>query len=242
MIVTQTPTGWAVAYQRAHGLLAFAIASHWHPKHHNKYWLETLLAIAEHDEGQENWTASDHLNAAGAPLDFHLKPFELEQAERTVQLAGYKSRWMQLLISMHTTYLYTPIEGEHKGLPAYLATQAKLQASHIKALDIPQAEAENAYRILHWADRCSLILLRGELPDDARRLEVFATPANGPVSTIAQRPDGTLAIDPWPFDADDFPVWAEVRHLAQLAFRNDKDLYAHLLKAEVEVRAWRFRK
>jgi hypothetical protein len=72
MIVNPTQTGWEVIYQPAHALLATTIASHWWEDQRPTRWIETLVALAQHDDETENWTGCDHLTEAGAPLDFAL--------------------------------------------------------------------------------------------------------------------------------------------------------------------------
>ena len=70
MIVTQTDTGWQIINQQAHGLLAVQIALHWQVDKRPVHWVETLIALTEHDDGQDNWEGRNHLTTAGAPLHF----------------------------------------------------------------------------------------------------------------------------------------------------------------------------
>jgi hypothetical protein len=72
MIVNPTQTSWEVIYQSAHALLATQISAHWRADQRPKRWLETLVALAQHDDEVREWTGRNHLTDASAPLDFAL--------------------------------------------------------------------------------------------------------------------------------------------------------------------------
>lgn len=241
MIVNQLNTGWEVIFQRAHELLAAQIAFHWQENQRPERWIELLAAISEHDNGQEGWHGSYHLNKAGAPMDFSMQEFSLKQAREITGVSRYKSRFVSLLISMHTSYLYEPLRGQKQETDQFLDDQLALQQNYRKSLGMGKTEAEAAYSLMHWADRCSLILCKQELPADERRLEVFRDPADQPCY-IWQRNDGSLGVDPWPFNTTNFKVWAEYRQLQQLSFGSDQELAAALMAAKIQEREWVFRK
>ena len=241
MIVNQLPNGWEVIFQRAHEMLAMQIARHWKTEKRPDRWAELLSAVAEHDNRQEGWKGSSHLTKAGAPMDFTHKGFSLEQAKGVTEVARYKSRFVALLISMHTSYLYEPLRGTNKQITEFLDEQKQLQKDWIKSLHIRQADAQKAYNLLHWTDRCSLILCKNELPADERKLEVFQEP-EGNTSFIWQRKNGELGVDPWPFEEPAFEVWVESRNLEKLAFKDDQELADALLAAKVEEKHWLFKK
>lgn len=52
MIVTYTEGGWQVITQRTHGILAAQIASQWEKIGVHNREIETILAIAEHDDAE----------------------------------------------------------------------------------------------------------------------------------------------------------------------------------------------
>ena len=52
MIANYTENGWQVVTQRAHGILAAQFAYHWKKSERPDRWVETLLAIAEHDDAE----------------------------------------------------------------------------------------------------------------------------------------------------------------------------------------------
>lgn len=241
MIVNQLSTGWEIIFQRAHEMLATQIAFHWQEAQRPERWVELLAAISEHDNQQEGWHGSHHLTKAGAPADFSTLGFSLKQAREITDVSRYKSRFVDLLISMHTSYLYEPLRGKNSETDQFLDDQKLLQQNHRKSLGMSKAEADAAYSLMHWADRCSLILCKGELPADERRLEVFRDPADTPYF-IWQRSEGSLGVDPWPFEKNHFKVWVEYRQLQQLQFNSDEALAAALLAAKTEERSWLFRK
>lgn len=241
MIVNQLSTGWEVIFQRAHEMLATQIAFHWQEEQRPDRWVELLAAISEHDNRQEGWHGSYHLNKAGAPTDFSMQEFSLKQAREITDVSRYKSRFVSLLISMHTSYLYEHLRGKNQEADRFLDDQKVLQQNYRKSLGMSKAETESAYALLHWADRCSLILCKGELPADERRLEVFRDPADQP-HYIWQRADESLGVDPWPFNKSGFTVWVEYRQLNQLQFESDKELADALFAAKIEERHWLFRK
>jgi hypothetical protein len=242
MIVNASSGGWEVIFQRAHELLAMQLGWHWQAHERPDYWLETLSAIGDHDNEQDEWKASNHLTKAGAPIDFSQKEFSLQQAESVVEVAQYKSRYVALLISMHVSYLYESLRGSKKEIDQLLDAQLALQKQWRTSLKLSKEKAEAAYRLLHWCDRCSLILCRRQLPEDERRLEVFQGPDKQTYQLWQREKDDSICVEPWPFAHTEFEVWVEARTLSQLSFKNDQELARALQEAKVEERRWQFRK
>ena len=242
MIVNQISNGWEVIFQRAHEMLAMQIAQYWKKAQRPERWAELLSAISEHDNQQEGWRGSRHLTDTGAPIDFTLKGFSLKQARGVTEVSKYKSRYVSLLISMHTSYLYESLRGQNKETNQFLDDQLELQRNWMKSLRISKSEASKAYNLLQWNDRCSLILCKNQLPADERRLEVFKD-TEGNTNFIWQRKDNnSIGVEPWPFEEKEFRVWVESRTLEQLQFKSDEELAKALLAADVEEKVWVFRK
>ena len=241
MIVNVAPKGWEIIFQRAHELLAMQIAFQWQQKQRPKRWHELLSAITEHDNQQEAWKGKNHLTATGAPQDFSMKGFSLQQARAVTEVSQYKSRYVSLLISMHTSYLYEPLRGNDKKTDQFLNDQQALQQQLIKSLQVSKTTAVKAYNLLQWADRCSLILCKNQLPADERKLEVFKD-TEKQVYFIWQRRDESVGVEPWPFEEEEFNVWVERRLLSQLQFKDDDELSKALMAAKVEEKEWVFRK
>ncbi|GAA4404896.1 hypothetical protein GCM10023187_22760 [Nibrella viscosa] len=241
MIVTSTDTGWEVIHQQAHGLLAFQLAMQWHTDKRPIHWHETLVALTEHDDGQDPWEGQNHLTTAGAPMDFQILEYSVEQCRNMIRIGLEKSRWNALMLSMHTSFLYESKRGQDPELDAYLDQQRKNQQMWRKQCQASKLEAEYAYNFLQWCDALSLILCQGQVPPEERRLEVSAGPDKVPYF-IQQRKDNTLLINPWPFQDSQFAVHVEIHQVQQLRFRNDQELFDALQEAPVTQGEWVFRK
>lgn len=239
MIVSPTNTGWQIIHQQAHGLLAMQAALHWSVAKRPIRWEETLAALLEHDDGQDPWQGRNHLTEAGAPLDFRELNYSVEQAKNMIQIGLEKSRWNALMLSMHTTFLYESKRGDDPALDEFLDQQKTNQTKWRKTYGATVAQVCYAYAFVQWCDALSLVLCKGQLQDEERRLEVSKGP-DGVSYFIFQRPDQTLGMEPWPFDDDKFELHIEAYRLTQLAFQDDEELYNALNDAEVEEVKWRF--
>lgn len=241
MIVNPLDSGWEIIFQRAHEMLAMQIATHWKKENRPERWAELLSAIAEHDNRQESWKGRRHLNKTGAPMDFTQKGFSAGQANGVTDVARYKSRYVALMISMHASYLYEPFRGTIDNINEFLDARLEDQKNWIKSLHMTKENALRDYNILHWTDRCSLVLCKNELPADEHKLEIFED-TEGKTSFISQRKNGTLAIDPWPFQENEFEVWVEARSVDQLTFQDDQELARTLLAVRPTEKKWVFKK
>ncbi|MBD2753342.1 DUF3891 family protein [Spirosoma validum] len=241
MIVTQTDEGWQIINQQAHGLLAVQLASHWGTDKRPIHWIETLIALTEHDDGQEPWTGRNHLTKAGGPLHFQILQYSIEQCRNLIQIGLQKSRWNALIMSMHTSFLYESKRGTDKELDLFMDQQIHNQTSWRKQYKATKAEANYAYSFVQWCDALSLILCMGQIPPEERRLEVSKGP-DGISYYIQQRNDDTLTIEPWPFDSSTFSVHVEAFQLPQLAFQDDHELYNVMQEAPIIMKEWVFRK
>ncbi|TPE45362.1 DUF3891 family protein [Pontibacter mangrovi] len=241
MIVNPIPEGWEVIYQQAHGILAAELAYQLQPALQCAHWVETLVAIANHDNRQRTWRGKDGLTPAGAPADFTLQPNTLEQAKALMHAVRFQGRWVALLTSLHMSYLYESRRGESKATDTFLDDQRELQQNCLKSLRLSQKQAEQAYAIMQWCDRLSLILCRNELPADERSLEIAAGPG-GKVYFVKQLQNETVHVEPWPFAQNQFEVQVEYRVLPQLQFKHDDELAQALHQAEVTYKKWALQK
>lgn len=240
MIVTQIDTGWQIINQPAHGLLAVQAAMHWRADKRPVHWIETLVALTEHDDGQDPWDGRNHLTKAGAPLHFQILDYSVDQCRRMIQIALTKSRWNALMLSMHAMFLYSEKRGIDKALDEFLDQQADNQKKWRKQYGATKAEAHYAYDFVQWCDALSLILCQDQVPPEGRRLEVSVGP-DGVSYYILQRTDGSLFIDPWPFEKDEFSVHVETFPLSQIAFADDQELYKAIQDAPIVLKSWTFR-
>ena len=244
MIVNSTPAGWQIIYQQAHALLAAQLAWHWPATLPPDRWVGLLAAIAQHDDEQEAWRGhgGHHgLTNAGAPANFTQRPFSLAQATGVQSAARFQGRWRSLITSLHLSCLYDDLRGQSKELTTFLDDINAQQRQWCRALKITKIEAQQAYDLLHWCDRLSLILCRHEIPEMGRAVEIHPGP-DGTMHTLAQPvAGGPVGISPWPFRDLQIEVSVEARGLTHLQFKDDAELAAALRAAPIETLCWTLR-
>lgn len=245
MIVNHTPTGWEIIYQQAHALLAAQLAYAWPPMPPDR-WVSLLAAIAQHDDEQEAWRGrgGHHgLTATGAPANFTHQDFSLAQATGVLAAARFQGRWRSLLTSLHLSCLYECLRGQKQETDGFLDELRARQQQWRRELKISKKEADQAYTLLHWTDRLSLILCRHEIPEMGRAVEIHRGP-DGTVYTLAQPggPGEPVVVRPWPFQAAELEVSVEASMLTQLQFADDAELAEALRTAPVETRRWVLRR
>ncbi len=244
MIVNYTPAGWQIIHQQAHALLAAQLAWHWPTLLPPDRWVGLLAAIAQHDDEQAAWHGrGGHygLTPAGAPANFTHQEFSLEQATGVMNAARFQGRWRSLLTSLHLSCLYENLRGQKKSTDHFLDELRACQQQWRKELKVTAKQAGQAYDLLHWCDRLSLILCRHEIPEMGRAVEIYHGP-DGPVHTLAQPvAGGPVVISPWPFQAPEFEVSVEASLLGQLRFKDDAELAAALRTAPIDTLRWTLR-
>jgi len=238
MIVNSIPTGWQVIYQQAHALLAAQLAWQWPPFLPSDRWVGLLAATTQHDDEQQRWHGHYGLTAAGAPADFTQKDFSLEQAEGVMHAARFQGQWRSLLTSLHLSFLYEPQRGQSVVQDAFLDEQKTRQQQWRHALGVTLAEAQQAYALLQWCDRLSLILCRQELPEQGRALEISKGPDGRRYQVQRPAPEAPVVIAPWPFATPEFAVSVEACVLQQLHFQDDAELAAALRAASIQTLRW----
>ena len=244
MIVNSTPAGWQIIYQQAHALLAAQLAWHWPLTLPPDRWVGLLAATAQHDDEQAAWhgRGGHHgLTPAGAPANFPQQDFSMEQAQGVLAAARFEGRWRSLLTSLHLSRLYEDLRGQKKEIDTFLDELLAGQNKWRKELKITKKPVQQAYDLLHWCDRLSLILCRHEIPEMGRAVEIYHGP-DGPTHTLAQPvAGGPVAIHPWPFREKEVVVSVEASVLTQLQFKDDAELAAALRAAPIETLRWTLR-
>jgi hypothetical protein len=249
MIVNPSPTGWQIIYQQAHALLAMQLAWAWPPFLAPDRWVGLLAAVAQHDDEQAAWhgRGGHHgLTPAGAPANFTQVPFSLEQATGVLHAARFQGRWRSLLTSLHLSTLYEPLRGGEANATAFLDERRADQARWLKELHLTKAQARQAYDLLHWCDRLSLILCRQELPEMGRAVEIYPDPlgTGHRAPHLVRQPDGpgtVVVVSPWPFAAKELAVSVEAQEVHQLQFRDDAELAAALHRSHIQTLSWTLR-
>lgn len=239
MIVNQTKEGWSIIFQRAHALLAGKIAMQWKIRERPEPWADVLSAIIDHDDGQRDWRGRQHLTETGAPLDFTYQEPDMSQAKRAVANARYRSRWIALLTSMHTSALYERRRGMNREIDDFLDEQQGYQQKLRRSVGIRKPDAEATYRFVFFCDACSLLLCKDEVPRNGNRLELADTP-DRQTAFVFYRDDTHLSVDPWPFEESTFTVDVDVFRLTQLSFASDEEFYQVLDQTEVQTKEWIF--
>jgi len=242
MIVNLTNSGWEIIYHRAHALLAAKIAGEWDRNQlPTVRFYETIAAISHHDDLEQEWEDAQ-LTDAGAPLDFTLDAeSSIEQLANLVESALHRSQWVAMLVSMHVCCLNQSRYGTSEEWDRFLNGQVEKQEKWRKLLGIDKDEADRAYQFMHWCDRLSLILCQQKLPADERALEITSRLDNRRYD-IKQFNDGTVTVEPWPFEKDRFQLHLEVTYLSQLKFEDNADLQKALREAPIREIAWEFAK
>ena len=165
----------------------------------------------------------------------------MEQATGVLAAARYQGRWRSLLTSLHLSLLYEGLRGQNKKIDAFLDDLRAGQEQWRRGLHLTKKEAQQAYDLLHWCDRLSLILCRHEIPEMGRAVEIYHGP-DGTMHTLAQpEADGPVVISPWPFREKEVTVSVEASVLTQLQFQDDAELAAALRAAPIETLRWELR-
>lgn len=241
MIVKYGQTGWKVITQRAHGIVAAQIAFAWRPADRPARWVETLLAIAEHDDAENELDGERLITDTGGPLNFDMKNFELPHGKKLSSLTVAKSRYIALLTSMHTSFLYEKDKGSVPGAEAFLKEQHRLQQRWRKELGLTKEDATSAYALLEWCDALSLLICKDEGQPEQRGVDISTGP-DGKMYTLFQVDDNTLTVQPWPFERSAFGVNFEYRTIGQLTFASSAEFREAFLAAEVEEKVWTLQK
>ncbi len=241
MIVNYTEAGWEVITQRAHGVLAAQFAGQWKWAKPPVRPTELLLAIAEHDDAENELDGETLLTPTGGPLNFDMKNFELAHCQKLASLTLTKSRYIALLTSMHMVFLYSKEETENPEAKKFLAGQRRLQTEWRHELQLSKDEADTAYALLEWCDALSLLLCQGSLPPEKRRAEISTGP-DGKLYSLVQLDDDSLTVEPWPFAAAVFPVRFETRLIPQISFPSGEVFRQAFLEAPAKEKVWTMRK
>ncbi len=243
MIVRKSSKGLHIIYQAAHGLLAGKIAQALKLDYRTDRWLDTLIAIVEHDDHQLDFEEKKYLSDLGIPLDFTEGDVStdkiLKRAERVVRQAKSKSLWTAMLVSFHLDFLYGNFREESKKATQFLESQDTFRNEMISHFGISQTKAESVYELLRFCDRCSLILCKDEIPGNHRKLEIN-TSIKQKTYFIREKENGKISVNPWCFEASEFKVSVEETLLEQPKFKNQKEFQAILENTDRSYRSWSF--
>ena len=241
MIVSYKEDGWHIVTQRSHGILAAQIAANWRVKDRPERWIETLLAIAEHDDAEVELEGENLVTPAGGPVNFDMNSFDLAHYEKLSRLTLTKSRYIALLISLHIEFLNRPAAANNIECKKFLKKQATLREKWRKALNITETETLRIYNFMEWCDAFSLLLCQDNLPPEKRKLEISTGPEKK-MYYLVQIDSETLTVQPWPFETTNFHLSYEYRIIKQLEFSSSADFRQAFLKAPVKEQIWNLSK
>jgi hypothetical protein len=239
MIVTYTEQGWQVITQRAHGIVSAQIAFQWKAKDRPERWLETLLAIAEHDDAENELDGELLITDAGGPLNFAMKKFELEHCNKLSSLVITKSRFIALLTSMHTEFLYGREETISADAKKFLREQKALQEKWRGELNVSKEEALRVYNLLEFCDAISLLICKGDLQPEGRSVEISTGPDDKSYYLIKQE-DETLTVVPWPFEVSRFTIRFDSRQITTIRFKSSAEFRKAFIDAPVTEKTFTF--
>lgn len=215
MIVNYIESGWEIITQRSHGLLAAQICAYWRKSDQGRFWVDTLVATAEHDDIYNEFENQDLLNKQGGPVNFKMTGFKKEYGTRLMQMAETKSAWVALMISRHIQFVH----GEDPKALAFIAALKKREKVWMKALSVSADEVDSAYELLEFCDAFSLLICQLAIQPQQRKMDISTGP-DGIMYTVFAKSDQVLVVDPWPFELDEFKISYESRTVSQLHFKN----------------------
>lgn len=239
MIVKYTNEGWQVITQRAHGILAAQLAFQWKISERPERWLETILAIAEHDDAEVELDGENLLSSSGGPLNFDMKEFDPSHYEKLSLLTITKNRYISLLTSLHIEFLSRLHENKNAAVKSFLKVQTHLRQKWMQELNIKEKEARRIYDLLEWCDACSLLLCQNLVQPEKRKLEISTGP-DKKMYYLCETGEQQLTVVPWPFQSKKFFVSFEWRLMNQLQFSSSAEFRKAFLKADVNETTWEF--
>jgi hypothetical protein len=241
MIVRYAKDGWEVITQRAHGLLAAQLAFHWQIKARPGRWVETLLAIAEHDDVEIELDGEELITPVGGPINYSMKNFDESRCGRLTMLTAVKSRYIALLVSLHMEFLYRDEAKTNDKARLFINEQKKTRKILQKGLGLSDKEIKNIYYLLEWCDALSLLICQGQMPPENRAVEISTGP-DGKSYEMIQLDHNVLTVDPWPFESSHFTVGYEYRSIKQIVFKDSAEFRAAFREAPVTDMHWTIRK
>lgn len=237
MIVNYTKKGWQVVTQRQHGILAALFAAEWKISELPERWMETLLAIAEHDDAEIELDGENLLTDSGGPLNFDMKEFDEAYYEKLLRLTITKNRYIALLISFHIEFLCRKSAETNSKAKSFLKEQGILRQKWMHELNLKEKDVLRTYDLLEWCDACSLLLCQDLVQPQKRKLEISTGPDKNSYY-VQQAGAQKLTITPWPFETEKFVVRFEYRLLNQLQFKSSAEFRKEFLSAEVRETIW----
>lgn len=241
MIVNKTKLGFGIINHESHGLLAGKIAWQISSKYRPQLFFETLIAVTEHDDRQLNFNEKQYLSENGIPLDFNEASTNvnaiLKRMKRVVREAKNKSGWVRLLVSYHLEFLYTNLINESKKVKTFFTDEEQARIPILALYNSTDKKAREAYQVLKFSDRLSLILCQDETPSAGRSLEIN-TSIDDKTFYISRSDNDELIIKPWIFESKSFQLCIEEKLLETTHFKSSKEFENELNSITPTLKTW----
>ncbi|QLG46483.1 DUF3891 family protein [Costertonia aggregata] len=245
MLINFIEKGLEVITHPAHGLLSGKIAQEIHPQFRYINWLETLIAIVEHDDEQLSPEKKNSISKIGMPLDFLRNTLPPEKAlihaRAVFDKVFLKSSWAAMLLSYHLEFLYEDAAKESKEFKEFLddMKQFRIVTSNLHQVEL--ADMKSLYQIMVFSDRLSLVLCQNEVPELGRKLEINQS-IEDEQFFISQQNDDSLNVEPWVFKRNNFELFIDTRIIAEIKFKDENEFTQQLMSAPLHLKKWRFSK
>ncbi len=236
MIVNYTEAGWQIITQRAHGLLAAQICARWKKENQPLRWMETLIATAEHDDVYNEFENEDLLNENGGPVNYKMTAFRRSDAEKLLDMAITKGRYVALLIAKHISFVH----GEDPEGKVFCAEIKKNEPRWLREAKTTKEEVNASYELLEFCDALSLLICQGMIQPEQRKIEISNGPDGKPYSLYSGVHNELIVAD-WPFEVPEFKVSYESRLVKQLAFPDVKTFRTAFFDTEVNLHEINFK-
>jgi hypothetical protein len=219
MIVNYTENGWQIIAQRSHGLLAGQLCGNWKNSEQPENWIETLIAVAEHDDIYNEFEESDLLNEQGGPVNYTMTSFSKIDCERLMGMALTKSTYIAILTSRHIQFVH----GKEPAAKSYCKKLQQKEKEWMELAGVTAAQIDRTYELLEFCDAFSLLICQALIQPEQRSMEISKGP-DGTSYYVHSPAENQLVVTPWPFQEQSFTVSYESRTLSQLTFKNIKEL------------------
>lgn len=224
MITNYIAEGWEIITQRSHAMLAAQICAHWKISDQPSRWVETLVAVAEHDDVFNEFERGPLVNSIGGPVDFKTTSFDLEASKKLMDMALSKSSYVALLTAKHIEFTH----GKEPKAAKFISGLKQQMKIWIKCAAVEEKELADAYELLEFCDAFSLLICQDFIPPEKRSLEISSGPNKKAYSLTGTAEK--LIVSPWPFEVGSFMVNYESRILTALTFSSDAAFRKKLLR------------
>ena len=256
MIVREMPNGQLLCiHQTSHALMAEEFCRHWGNADFATPapYSETMLAIAQHDNGWHEWELAPQLRDDGFPMDFVHHTDVIEKIalwRRSIDRAASQHPYAAVLVGRHASLLYHSIldtfeeENEKPHVAEFIADQALLleflrhkqtEETALAGWLREETVAANT-SLLQFGDLAALKLT---MPWGQGRISLCPVDGRGTFSDIDMRFDHkTVTFDPWPFGIPQFTVSMQGWLLSQQTFPNEETYRTALAEAPFYQQQW----